>query len=746
MGLFSSKERTTVGTTIQRVIEDKMLPDSLKSGAVQAIMNHSSQSVEYVMDELVSGMATRMETYYRYGKKRYTHGLPVGHTYSTITGKDQVLAVLQADVGAVSSIDYYKLGALNMVHIGWMQLVRDYQYNSSTNTLVVGGRTVYLKNIQPVVMETNFNEIANGSMDVWGTLPTAGYTPDSDSNAYKNVDTPVPFLVDATATADRILVTYCYATTQDVIYDGKTLQNTVVVTDKFYLPMTGYDSAGNYFQVKYYRNGLAGYWTYKLNSNVNPAVEAVFDQPFNSIGTFFPWAYFRFNKTPSNTNKTSQDYITTKRMLHTIGMDYDQLADNINENPDIKDVEQAMMMAAVPAMTTTTVERKYLFDFFSKMYLSAQVTDGAAEHVIAVDIRAKTDNKLQETTIVIQDNQFKMALSFTSIVKQRVAGKFGKVGEYTSGRDIITNIRPVSNTSGTFRNWETTSPKHYYRKQISDNVYEEVIIQDMKMVYFVFGEYTVTTDDVDDVLMVPLDFEITKDYEMFDRELLYARSLHYIFNSRIITVIKWYQQGWFRALLVIVSIVIMCINIGAGLKALSAALAAGATLTTIAYMVLVAVIKYIIITVAVRIFVKVVGAEAAFIAAIIAAAAGMYDFVETGSIAGAPWGKELLALSTNLTQAIQKEIESEFNTLRKEAIDFQKYKAEQTKLLETAQELLDGNVRLDPMILWGEKPDELYQRTVHSGNIGIVGIDAISSFVETKLMLPKLSDQQGDFV
>jgi hypothetical protein len=67
------------------------------------------------------------------------------------------------------------------------------------------------------------------------------------------------------------------------------------------------------------------------------------------------------------------------------------------------------------------------------------------------------------------------------------------------------------------------------------------------------------------------------------------------------------------------------------------------------------------------------------------------------------------------------------------------------KLLEDAQSLLDSNLRLNPLVIFGETPDDYYRRTVHSGNIGIIGYAAVHDYVEVALRLPTLSDTVEGF-
>jgi hypothetical protein len=43
-------------------------------------------------------------------------------------------------------------------------------------------------------------------------------------------------------------------------------------------------------------------------------------------------------------------------------------------------------------------------------------------------------------------------------------------------------------------------------------------------------------------------------------------------------------------------------------------------------------------------------------------------------------------------------------------------------------------------VIFGEAPEEYFNRTVHSGNVGILGIKAISDYVDNALKLPELHE------
>ena len=126
--------------------------------------------------------------------------------------------------------------------------------------------------------------------------------------------------------------------------------------------------------------------------------------------------------------------------------------------------------------------------------------------------------------------------------------------------------------------------------------------------------------------------------------------------------------------------------------------------------------------------------------AIVAIVYGGYELFQNG-VKGAPFAGDMLMLSTGLSKAI---MEVKFSDLLDEAKMLQTYEEEKSKELETADDLLGKESRLDPFVIFGEKPDEYFNRTVHYGNIGTLGITAISSYVDVALTLPKIQDTLGE--
>lgn len=731
MSIFSSKYETHVATTVTRVIEDAKLPHSVKNGVLKSLIEGDDQLIEYAMEELTNSVGIKCNQMYNYGHDHYMHGLPNSSLQTSLSGEDLIKNTIQEEVGVNPiTIDYYHYGMLNTLHVGWIKLVSMYGYNPTTNQLTVNGQLAYLNDMVVVVKEATLAEMNNGALDQWGTPPTAGATP--VRLAFPTLAKFSPWEADAAAANDFVRVEYTWLNAA-----GLTEVRTITV------PITGYDDTAAYHQVKYKKpDGSFGYWLYRADDGAHPAIDKLHTPAWATGGSFFPWAYFRLAKVNLAADKTTDEYKQMKKLTGYIGMDFGLVGAAIDENPGIADVENAFLMMAVPAVTTNQMEMRYLFDYFEGMF---QVTGGQLKPSqqaggLAGFINHIVDSSTEDASMVIQDKKFKMALGFRHIFKTAIPGTIGAVGKHATGngRELITE---QGANGATF-----TTPVlfHYYQRQISESTYEEIRVINMKMKYFVFEDYAATSSDTADILLIPLDKSITENYSVPDREELYARSLHYVFNSRVIQEIKWYQQTWFSTFLVIVAVVITVLSLGKTYQLVIAALAVGATAAAITMLIVMSILRQLLIAVVIKLFIRLVGIKIAFLVAIVAALYGGYSSMEAGSVNGAPWGSELLALSSGLTKAIGDDLKNDFDGLAKEGELFTEYIKTQEEKLKAAQDELGYNNYLAPMVIFGETPAEYYDRTVHSGNIGVLGLDAIESFVDVSLTLPKLNQTVGE--
>lgn len=737
------KTRTFVGTSISRAIEDSLVPSAVKTAVENSVIKNNEMT-EYMVAGLAESSAARAHRMYDFARRGlYTHGLPSGSIYTPAeTGEAEVLTVLRSiePVGADILIEYLHYGVPNNLHFGWVQLVSQYGYNTTTNELTTlsqaKGSPVYLEDMVVIVPSGNDTKIDTDSLAQWGVPARAGATPDRHPTTLgaRKLLTHSPIELGPIGSQERIRVTYVWGVASNLR------------RETIHINVTGLSPYANYFHAAYTSDGVLKYFFYEDGAGTYALLDMVFDAPPAANGTFFPFIYFRYNRISELDDKTTQSYKTGKKMMRHLGMEYDDVARAIDANPNIADVEQAMLMMAAPANTENAIERRYLWDFFNTLLMAKE--PAAQKNVEDSDVLAREINRISgfdSPGIAIQDGRFKLWVDNEGLYKRRVAGKLGRVGTYGSGfQSKPKTMEVIDPATGNPVTLTTQGSYHYYQKQVSAAFYDEIQVFGLRTVFNIFNEYNSIGDEEDPILLIPLDKAIAGRYTMPKREELYSRSLHYVFNSRVTQKVKWYQTSWFRAVLIIVMIVITIYTGGATAKELAALIAAGAYAAA-AYLVLVKILETLIIRAIFKILVKELGAKYAFIIAIIAAVVGIADAMDTGSLAGSPFAQELLALSSGLTAAISTELRSNFADLAKEYALLEDWKKEQDKVLKAGKDLLGDATRLNPFVIFGEKPDEYYNRTVHSGNIGVTSIEAISQFVDIKLQLPKLQDSIGGF-
>lgn len=752
---FKSETKVTVATTVARMIEDDKLPDAVKTGLIAGLFDENrGQLTEHIMEELTQCIGVKAERMFNYGKDKYIYGNPSSKILLSNAGVNVVKYVLSEQEGAPVTLEYARYGALNNLHYGWVTLQQQYGYNPITNEIgflkQFTGFTTYLEDLQVVVKKASLAELDNGSLEQWGIPPTAGYTPKRPMQTWILWQTAIhtPYAIEWGAAADYFRVKYCWLDTTT----GKKH------TGKVNFPMSAEDPNQGYYQAKYSYTTSAGkfikYWTYLEDTGTYPVLDNLFSTEHNEFGTFFPMAYFRLNKKSTAKDPTTAEYKSTKKLLKYLGIDYAEMAEAIDENPDIDDVKTAMMMMGVPADSENPMDQRYLYDFFEALYLK---TGGGSFTNYAQNENLDTLKTLgfrnaagvlaggiPQAALVIQDAKFKMTINTDGIYHRKVVGSIGAVGTYAFAykkhpkESQIISYASATDAVGIAEIMTTLRPCHYYRKQITEHVYDEIAVYNLAASYHVWGKYMASAnDDEKNNLLIPLDRSITTEYSSMDREELYARSLHYMFHSLYKTKIKWYQTGFFKFLLMVVAVVITVFSMG-GVAGVAAAISA---MTASATALLMAILKGVLFKLAFTLFVKLVGPEVAMLFSILAVCYVVYSgLTSTGGVPGAPWAKELLQVSAGLIDAVNTSITDALADIQKEFTELVTSYKEKSEFLENTNKLLETNTFLQPFMFFGETPDDYYNRTCHAGNIGVLGVSAISNYVDYSLTLPSISD------
>lgn len=193
MGLFSGKTKTHVGTSIVRVVEDKMLPNALMSGVLKSTLANGDLSTNLIRD-MVNSLAITSDRYMEKGRSsRNPWGTPSGSMSAWTQGAAAVKERIEQLEGSPISLVYSRIGKPNYIHLGWMHLVSSYEYSFETNELRFLSRQydypVYLKDIKLHVPRDIATNLAEGTAEIWGVPPNAGKVPNVIEPKYANPNT-----------------------------------------------------------------------------------------------------------------------------------------------------------------------------------------------------------------------------------------------------------------------------------------------------------------------------------------------------------------------------------------------------------------------------------------------------------------------------------------------------------------------------------------------------------------------------
>lgn len=740
MGIFSSKKKTTVHTAVMRIVDDDHLPQTLKSAMLRGVLGTSGTIAEHLVDGMLNSAALKVDRMYQFAKTSSPYGLPHGSLITDIQGRDIVQQFLQREVGEPVLLDYYHFAPINNMHVGWAKLANDYGYIAGTNELTVlsaqKGTPVYLQDMVAFYCNETVADAEPGTLDSFGRPATAGYTPERSAQVRFGLDQflqVTDYQYDPGSTID-------YVRAQIVYWIG-----TVKFSEMLYLSLAGFDYEGDYYQVQYRLAtdlGRPRYFTYLNESGVLPEIDKIYKIHYDQLGSYFPWTYCRFAKQNlgAETQHNTPAYKNTVKQCNFLDLDYQELCNNVDSNPDIKDIEQAMLVFAVPALAESQSEKRYLFEYFSALY-----TADPQPQLSVLDMeKGLTAYSFKSgRSILIQDKLFKMTMGYTGLLKRKVAGSIGIKGFVESGTGTTQPSGPIP----------IAAKYHYYRCQVSALFYEEIQVVKPHMTYHIYGQYTYTAGTGSTELLIPLDRAITNLVPLTQREDLFMRSMHMVFNSRIVTKTKWYQTKAFQIVMIVIAVIITIVSGGAGsfLTALTTAAAAG--VSALAVTVVTMILQSVLASYAFSLIAKELGPEYAMVLAIGAAIYGGMSAYEAGSFAASTTAQTMLKASTGLVKASSEQYLDNLRTeYSADLSEFNLFVDESSKELKEMKKLLDVGELIDPfefigevpLMSLGEQPDTYFKRTIHAGNIGTVGIDAVSSYVDMSLKLPDMNQTIGE--
>ena len=759
MGLFSSKTKHYVDTSVVRMVKDELIPNALTTALVDSLFG-SNTITESVLEQAFNGSYRKFERMYRYAERGdYHYGLPNARVLNSADGDGLAKAAIESEVGGPVTMDYVYYRPLNNTHAAWKLLYDTAQYTASNNELTAVtasiGFTTYLEKIVAVHGYASGREPEQSAIGVWGDNPSAGVTP-------AQPDWSAPGALASlviTQETQHILGGNEAAEIHYIWVDGAGVTQRAFYT----LNLSSYDTDQEYYQARYTYLGNVAYWIYDPLTGPHTALNAVFS-PVDVIspGTYFPFAVFRSEGANRATNalSTTPEYLTTEKLLEYLGIDYREMSDGMHADAGINNVDQAVMMMGVPIDAQSESEMDYLFRYFNDLYDSLPaLAQSRIDHSVLPDLNSQFGQSAGAArtsyALEVSDADFTSTLSFDAIENKLKAGSIGPVGTLTNTTAVLSPLDIRFSTSGV-PTGVVAEAARILRRQVTPSVYEEITVINPGLRFQIYRNKGAEAGIDDGRLLIPVDYNIARQVPILRREELYYKSLHVIFNSHVQQTTKWYEQGWFADLLMVIAVVLTVMTYGKSYKLLQAAwlLGAKAFAVALANVILTHVIIPVALGYAFKKLADEIGPEAAFWLAVAAAIAGgkkTVNNLQAGTGIGTS-AINLLKAATGLAQGASAALGDLFEDLVKEQTAFELLAADKQELLDEANALLSTTANMspnsflypEPLIILGEPIDAYYNRTVHIGNPGVEAMKISQNFINNSLRLPTLQETAGD--
>lgn len=311
-----------------------------------------------------------------------------------------------------------------------------------------------------------------------------------------------------------------------------------------------------------------------LGTGAWPALDALWLSRSNVEQTFFPSIPFRVDNKDMLHESLSEtvNYQQVLKQCSLMGTDAINIRDQINENPNVGDIDYAFMVVGANMNTESQAEMDYLFRFWDL----CRERSTATEYDLSTWVGQPTNNRNKPKTnsLVIQDPQskngaYKITIEWDYITKTLVNGEM-EPGARVGNLMIMTGATTVHEFGGSNSRSSVDSTVVSIRKQISASQYEQISISGAVHKNDVYEGKEVETlardcrtePDKNEGFIIPLHMGIFNTMSMVKRTQLAQECIYLVFNCYVKNKQKWYQSGVFKILLAIIGIVIIVLSWG----------------------------------------------------------------------------------------------------------------------------------------------------------------------------------------
>lgn len=776
MGLFSSKKKIYVSSVAYPLGEDDgpNKRDFLKYTVLNTVMQGQHSVGEAITQGYLRGQGMSLRNSFKYALDKYSNGVPTSQAkFLDQPDQEELVGILEGlhpgyDINVLTLV----VGTADHEWFAEKYLAEEHGYDRTSGLFDrppagVDANASIAYDLEPNgLIRILLMNSSNGATKVIDFRPT-DYVAMSDMVhcAYEGVqvfDSGVTTTVRPKNPGEiDSITTVVVETVRAGEVQTKTTRTTVDVDE------TGPNATVKVSVVTEVRT-RPQYFLYRIGKGTYPVIDA-WVQEAGFAAPYYPAIPLRVNNVDmcAENKQDTELYKTSKKFLDRVGIDIDEMAESLNDNESIDDIDFAFVTFGVQLNVKSQEGKRYLFEFFQylrgitspgttkqthsnwKLAYAAgnQSTPPAINAVQVYSEKNRADNhdiKLQWDYI---DTTLKTGLVFPN-------AKIGDVDIVMSG----------TREEFSFRNLDLTldSSKLYARRQVDANTYEELEISGLYYENFIYkgksvsiSAYDAFHDPDEEGFIVPLNQQIIRQMSLRDVTDLAYHCCHMVLNCYKVVKKKWYQSGFFKIIMVIVAIVITVVSWGSAAPAAGSLIgivfggmiAAGGIMLILAatlYVLAMMILMQILTKVSTQLFGEKWGAVFAAVAAFVIGNWGnLANIATTGFTA-----TQIIQAGTALLNAyggyVQGELKDVYKDITKLQDEFEKKFNEledmMEKMLGTNTDLIDIQGMTDATYqMYFEPMDQFLARTLLTGNdIAELTNGQVTEFSALGLRLPTI--------
>lgn len=474
-----------------------------------------------------------------------------------------------------------------------------------------------------------------------------------------------------------------------------------------------------------------------------------------SVDGFYPIVPLRLDGVFLNEDTESETYLESRKIMKKIGIKFDDLIEGLKgteeePNTDIDKLDDSHFMFAVDVYSNIEETAEYLYNFFA--YIEPMSIIDQATFETSRDSNVAGDIVLKKNYILFQEGQFDMRLTWNYMKTDTESGTLPEEVIYYKEIQIYEEELWDSDNGETIT---IQTSGLVCKKQVAPGVIETVsmwgaylkikitALGDTKYVYKALDiEFMNLDPQSEDPLeaekagtggfFIPMAERIVNlSSPKHSQIMLYDGTLLTLYAADSIHL-KWYQTFLFRVIMTFVTIVFSVIIPYIG----------GVAVATIVKNLIIQFALGLILAVVLELILSNVdGALAVFIATVVA----FYAYSKFGGgIKGMPFATELLHATKAITKVATIDQGLEAQELSAEMRDFDKSAKEKQAEIDKANDLMDNDGNINPLYLLtayttldpSDSPSDFYERCIHTGNPGVLSLDAVNDYIFRMLELP----------